>query len=111
MKFIAQRCSNVNRGAGDEPKRKRGKTDCAVGKHTYMEDLDSIIAHQSSSSFDRNYKKMLSELSKSNPNSDILCDLLEQTYSFRRKCILTGELTVFGVFEKYILLRKPKHVR
>ena len=94
MKFIAQRCSNVNRGSsGDEPRPKRGKKETSREKHLYLEDFDSIVARDTPSAFDRNYKKMMAELSKSNPNADVLNDLMSD------------------IIEKYTLLKKPKHVR
>ena len=112
MKFIAQRCSNVNRGSsGDEPRPKRGKKETSREKHLYLEDFDSIVARDTPSAFDQNYKKMMAELSKSNPNADVLNDLMEQTYSMRRKAILTGDFFISDIIEKYTLLKKPKHVR
>ena len=56
-----------------------------MGKHLYLEDLDSIVACDTSSAFDRNFKKMLSELSKQNPKTDVLDELMAQTYSCRGK--------------------------
>ena len=43
MKFISQRCSNVNRGeSADAPKLKRSKVKIK-GKHQYVDDVNSII--------------------------------------------------------------------
>ena len=109
MKFIAQRCSNINRGSSDdEPRPKRGKKETSREKHLYLEDFDSIVARDTPSAFDRNYKKMMAELSKSNPNADVLDDLMEQTYSMRCKAILTGDFSILDIIEKYTPLKKPK---
>ena len=52
----------------------------------------------------------MAELSKSNPNADVLDDLMEHTYSMRRKAILTGDFSISDIIEKYTQLKKPKHV-
>lgn len=97
----------MNRGSSFEPQTKRQKVE-AKGKHLYLDDLQDIDTGKGS--FDRNYKKMLSELSKKNPNPEVLEDLMEQTYPSRRQDILSGELTVIDACEKFCLLKKPKHV-
>ena len=94
----------MNRGSSFEPQTKRQKV-VAKGKHLYLDDLQDIDTGKGS--FDRNYKKMLSELSKKNPNSEALKDLMEQTYPSRRQDILSGELTVVDACEKFCLLKKP----
>ena len=72
MKFIAQRCSNVNRGSmSDEPKPKQRKIEPKKGKHLYSEDIHCMVSCDTSS-FDQNMKKMVAELSKTNPNHDVL---------------------------------------
>lgn len=43
------------------------------------EDLDSIVACDTSSAFDQKFKKMVSQLSKPNRNTDVLDDLMAQT--------------------------------
>ena len=41
MKFIAQRCANVNPGSSFEPQTKRQKV-VAKGEHLYLDDLQDI---------------------------------------------------------------------
>ena len=109
MKFISQRCSNVNRGDFDEHKPKRAKREVTKGKHIYLNDVDSINV-QDSVSFDCNLKKLSSEMLKSNPSTEVLDTLMEQTFANRRMSVLKSEISVSHLCEEYPLLRKPKHV-
>ena len=112
MKFISTRCSNVNRAHendGNEVKSKHPKKEKTLGKHIYLSDVDSLCVDDDVS-FDRNIKKLSSELLKTNPSSDVLYALMQQTFANRRSLILKSELSFSGICEKYPLLRKPKHV-
>ena len=110
MKFISQRCINVNRGASSEEKKpKRAKLETNQGKHQYLDDAQSIVIDDEVS-FERNIKKLSAEMQKSNPSSDILDSLMMQTFANRRKSILESRITVSEICDKYPLLRKPKHV-
>ena len=109
MKFISQRCINVNRGASSEEKKpKRAKLETNQGKHQYLDDAQSIVIDEVF--FERNIKKLSAEMQKSNPSSDILDSLMMQTFANRRKSILESRITVSEICDKYPLLRKPKHV-
>lgn len=110
MKFISTRCSNVNReNDGNEVKSKRPKKEQTIGKHFYLCDVDSISVDDTVS-FDRNITKLSSELQKTNPSSEVLYALMEQTFANRRSSVLKCELSLSEICEKYPLLRKPKHV-
>ena len=50
----------------------------------------------------------MAELSKSNPNADVLDDLMEHTYSMRRKAILTGDFFHIGHHRKVHTIEKAK---
>ena len=43
MKFISQRCVNVNRGESDEKRPKRAKLEVNKGKHLHLDDVQSIV--------------------------------------------------------------------
>ena len=87
MKFISQRCVNVNRGVpSDEKNPKRAKIEINKGKHQYL-DAQSIVIDDEVS-FQPNIKKLTAEMQKSNPNSDFLDSLMVQTFANRRKSIL-----------------------
>ena len=110
MKFISQRCSNVNRGeSADAPKPKRSKVEIK-GKHQYVDDVNSIIVDDEIS-LERNMKRMSSELSKTISSPKVLDELMKQTYPNRRASVLGGGVGVLEICDKFPLLRKPKHVR
>ena len=110
MKFISQRCSNVNRGeSADAPKPKRSKVEIK-GKHQYVDDVNSIIVDDEIS-LERNMKTMSSELSKTKSSPEVLDELMKQTYRNRRASVLSGGVGVLEICDKFPLLRKPKHVR
>ena len=75
MKFISQRCVNVNRGESDE---KRPKREVNKGKHLHLDDVQSIVVDDEVS-FDRNIKKLSAEAQKSNPNTEVLNSKHSQT--------------------------------
>lgn len=110
MKFICQRCVNVNRGeSSDEKKPKRAKMEINKGKHQCLHDAQSIVIDDEVS-FERNMKRLSAEIHKSTPNTDILDTLMGQTFANRRKSILESRFTASELCDKYPLLRKPKHV-
>ncbi len=49
----------------------------------------------------RNYKLMLSESKKNNPNTRTIKILMERTFPFRRQDILNSEFSLNGVLQKY----------
>ena len=61
-------------------------------------------------SFERNMKTLFSEILKSNPSTEILNSLMEQTFTNRCMSVLNSELSVLELCEQYPLLTKPKHV-
>jgi hypothetical protein len=65
MKFISQRCANVNRGEADEKRPKRAKMGVNKGKHLYLDGVQSIVVDEVS--FDRYLKKLCSEVQKRIP--------------------------------------------
>ena len=110
MKFISQRCINVNRGASSEEKKpKRAKLETKQGKHQYLDDTQSIVIDDKVS-FEQNIKKICAEMQKSNPSSDISDSLMMQTFANQRKSLLESRITASEICDKYRLLRKLKHV-
>lgn len=99
----------MNRGESDEKRPKRAKLEVNKGKHLYLDDVQSIVVDDEVS-FDRNIKKLSAEAQKSNPNTEVLNSLMEQTFTNRRMSVLNGQVRVLELCEKYPLLRKPKHV-
>ena len=68
MKFISQRCVNVNHGESNEKKPKRAKLEINKRKHLYFDDVQSIVV-EDKVSFERNMKNFSSEILKSNPST------------------------------------------
>ena len=76
--FISQRCANVNRNRDiksnedDAPKIKRNKIEAHLGKHQYFNSiiLDDTVA------FNRNVKKLSSELAQPHPVPETLEELM-----------------------------------
>ena len=105
MKFISTRCSNVNRDTSVELKpAKKTKID-DVQKHEYP----SVVASDAVS-FERNMKRMSTEMEKVKPNPEILVDLMKQTFPNRRDWIIQEGHHVSLVCEKFPLLKYPIHV-
>ena len=80
-----------------------------MGKHQYLEDMQLIMADDAVA-YERNMKKLSTELSKARPDPEILENLMAQTYANRRASVVGGELGLLDVYEKFPLLRKPKYV-
>ena len=74
-----------------------------------MDSMQSLITDDEAA-FERNMKKLASELSKPIPKPDILKELMRLTFMNRRMSVLSGEIRTVDLCEKYPLLRKPKHV-
>ena len=90
----------MNRGESDEKQPKRAKLEVNKGKHLYLDDVQSIVVDDEVS-FDRNIKKLSAEAQKSNPNTEVLNSLMEQTFTNRRMSVLNGQVRVLELVPSF----------
>ena len=100
MKFISQRCINVNRGGSSEEKKpKRAKLKKKQGKHQYLMILNQLsLMKYLLNGISKNF--LLKCRKRSNPNSDILDSLMMQIFANRRKSILECRIIVSEICDK-----------
>lgn len=104
------KCQNLNRksvksSSDSDAPAKRRKID--KSHHDYP---SSVVEIEDDTSHQRNLDALMQEVSKSNPRSNVMKDLMKRTYGRRRQWILEEERLVSEICADYPPLRKAPYV-
>lgn len=70
----------------------------------------AIVPGEDVTSFERHNKVLQAEFKKSNHNAQVVCELMDRTFAFRRQDILAHTYDLQSLFEKYPFVQECEQV-